>query len=436
MKKQTTNNVEGRRGQSLVELALFLPIFLIIIAGVVEVSQLVVTQNRITDAARAGNRYGSNGGLPPDMLTVIQGAVTDTLGWDESKWDVWIIYGTLDDAGTSFVPDTWQFTHQYGYSNTVRSADLDIAAIQAQIIEELQFDHEGNNPAAVDGLDTASNLNIVGTYIIHDIESMLGFDSIPALSSINSVSELNVMRLAAVSGRQQNGCSAFPIAVSSGVRSVTAPGGGSNPYPNLTDFDYPVSAPAYDKFIYHSEEADISSATEGTLFKVSRGFSYEQGNFGWLKWNLGITGINGIGVSEEAVLSNSLTWPGDSGDYFNHTDPGSPQADEYAHVVRGYVRPTDSTKLELRREEAVSGSPAQLPGISTAVNNLIDSETGVRIILFDQAEEGFFLLGRYFIDQFAVFRVIGYGNSGADDEWLILEFIRLDDSCGEPISIE
>ena len=202
MKKQKTKTLERNKGQSLVELALFLPIFLVIIAGVIEVSQLVITQNRVTDAARASSRFGVNGGQDDGMVSIVQNAITDTLGFDESKWDIWIIRGTLDDAGTSFEPGTWEFTHEYGYSNTVRSADVNESAIQADIIAELQLDHEGNNPDPVNGIDSASNLDIVGTYIIHDIESMMGFDSIPALSSINSVTELNVMRLQATSGRQ------------------------------------------------------------------------------------------------------------------------------------------------------------------------------------------------------------------------------------------
>ena len=442
MKKRKAEINEGNRGQSLVELALFLPIFLVIIAGVIEVSQLVITQNRITDAARSSSRFGVNGGQDDGMVSVIQSAITDTLGWDESKWDIWIIRGTLDDAGTSFEPDTWEFTHEFGYSNTVRSADLDIAFIQSEIIAELQLDHEGIDRDPVNGVDSASNLQIVGTYIIHDIESMMGFDSIPALASINSVSELNVMRLQATSGRQQNGCSAFPIAVSSGIRSATAPGTGGNPYPNNSEFDYPATPPSYDTFLYHSAEVDITNAQEGTLFKVSRGFSFESGNFGWLKWNLGISGINGSSLSgDAAVLANSLIWPGDSNNYADQGDPGTAAADGYGHTVRGYVKPGDATAQQLRQEEYVSASTAQLPDISSGVQSLIDSGTAIRVMLFETAYDSGSGLnispnGDYYIDQFAIFRILGYGNSSADDEWLVLEFIRLDDSCGEPISSE
>ena len=53
---------QSQRGQSLVEVALFFPIFIILLAGLVEVSQLLITQNRVSSAARAGARFASNGG--------------------------------------------------------------------------------------------------------------------------------------------------------------------------------------------------------------------------------------------------------------------------------------------------------------------------------------------------------------------------------------
>ncbi|MBK9051336.1 MAG: pilus assembly protein [Chloroflexi bacterium] len=50
-----------QRGQSLVEVAVFLPVALIIIAGLVELSLFLVTQNRVTTASREAARFGANG---------------------------------------------------------------------------------------------------------------------------------------------------------------------------------------------------------------------------------------------------------------------------------------------------------------------------------------------------------------------------------------
>ncbi len=49
----------GRRGQALVEFALVLPIFLLIIFGMVDIGRYVYLTNAFNEAAREGARYGS-----------------------------------------------------------------------------------------------------------------------------------------------------------------------------------------------------------------------------------------------------------------------------------------------------------------------------------------------------------------------------------------
>jgi hypothetical protein len=70
MKRQTITQQKSQRGQSLVEVALFFPIFIILLAGLVEVSQLLITQNRVSSAARAGTRFASDGGEDAGIVTV------------------------------------------------------------------------------------------------------------------------------------------------------------------------------------------------------------------------------------------------------------------------------------------------------------------------------------------------------------------------------
>ncbi|MCA9985623.1 MAG: pilus assembly protein, partial [Anaerolineales bacterium] len=55
---------QRERGQSLVETALLLPILLLIIAGLVEISNLIIAQSKTDTAARIGARFGANGGEP------------------------------------------------------------------------------------------------------------------------------------------------------------------------------------------------------------------------------------------------------------------------------------------------------------------------------------------------------------------------------------
>ncbi|MCA9925430.1 MAG: pilus assembly protein [Anaerolineales bacterium] len=421
-----------QKGQSLVELALFLPIFLVIIAGVVEISQLVITQNRVTDAARASARFAANGGEDVGLVTVVMNTITQTLETDQGVWDIWSIRATLDPNGTDFT--SWQMAHIYGISNTVKAAQFSEAEIRSLVLDEIQLDHEGIRNAT-----NAADLRIVGTYLIHDVESILGLDAVPALKGFNSISELNVVRITGLSVQQSNGCAAFPLAISAGLRSLTAPGSGSNPYPDAGDFEYPTTPPTYSSFVNHSPGVDLPAASEGTVFKTSVGFNYNNGEFGWLKWNSGINNTQDP-TTEVTVLSNSLTWPGDSTDYTNHPEDqanGVQAAAGIPYVVRGYAKAASADDQTLHIDDWVIPSVASLtsvPDIKPAVQSNIDQKTDMRVILWETAEPSgssiYYPGGHYVIKEFAIFRIRGYGNT-AGQEWLLLEYIRKDDSCGQ-----
>jgi Flp pilus assembly protein TadG len=51
-----------RAGQSLVEFALVLPIFLLLLFGLIDIGRYVYTANALNEAAREGARYGSVAG--------------------------------------------------------------------------------------------------------------------------------------------------------------------------------------------------------------------------------------------------------------------------------------------------------------------------------------------------------------------------------------
>lgn len=415
MKQLRMEQNKESRGQSLVEVALFLPIFLIILAGVVEVSQLVITQNRVTNASRAGVRFASNGGEDVGVVNVILTSVTQTLSLEEDVWDIWTIHARVNDDGSGF--REWEFNHAYGISNTIRAPSVNEAAIQQRILDELQIDHRGETPGEI-----ANDLRIVATYVIHDVDSILGLQAIPWLRGFHSIEELNVMRIAASGVQQTNGCTAFPIAVNSGVRSLTP-----DTFP--TNFDYPSPAPRLNQFVNHQDNAPLETAQEGYVYLFRRGFG--SGNFGWLVWNDGIppTGV---------TLANSLTWPGNSADYTDHGDAGA-VLPGFGHVVRGYVEPGDPDDQGMHIDDwvAASGSSLTDAAVAQQVQVNIDRRRDLRLIVWDANAPGAGPAGngQYQIGRFAVFKIRGYGNSAAADQWLLLEFIRWDDSCGQtPVS--
>lgn len=427
----TSSKQLRKRGQALVETALFLPIFLVILAGVVEVSQYVVTTNRVTSATRASTRFASNGGEDAGMASVLQNAITNTLSVDQVDWDVYAIRGTLNDGGTGF--SDWEFTPIFGISATLtntnmitRPMDVDQTSIQTQILNDLNFDEDGNRIPPDRLEEELGELRIVGTYAVHYLDSILNLDATPALADIYSVSQLSVMRISGLNVEASEGCSAFPIALGQGgIRSLTGPGTGSDPYPEASEFDYPVTPPIYQQFVRHQPSISLDdNTTEGTIFKFTKGTA--NNNYSWLSWNQLIT-------PGEAVLANSLQWPGDSADFSNHGDTGTNHP-EYGYVVRGYSEPGNVINTELHVEDRVPISPVQLGsditfGIANQpLNENISRGRDLRLMVFNNIEGG---TNSVIVDRFGIFKVRGYGNAGAADEWLLIEFIRWDDTCGQ-----
>ena len=413
LRAKIDNKIE--KGQSLVEVALFFPIFIIILAGLVEVSQLVITQNRVSNAVRVSSRFGANGGQDEGMVTVALNAVTLTLNLEEDFWDMWIVRGTVNDAGDDFIPETWEFNHAYGISNTGQITDVNQAEIQAEILADLQA---GIPEDQWD--DNVGGLRVVGMYSLHDIESILGLDILPFLTGFYSIRGFSYMRQSGDTVIQTDGCSAFPVGISHNVRSVTDVGSWS--YPAEVDFTHPASPPSLLYFVSHQGDRPLNQAGEGEVFKVVLGYDEGTNHYGWLYWNNGISNGNN-------TLANSLTWPGNSNDFSDHGDPGTPVG-PYPHVVRGYVNPDNQADSSLHEGDAVWSSSGSIAGVIAQVQEHIDRERTIRMIVWDEGDAG---AGRYRIEQFAVFRIIGYGNTTGVGDWLLLEFMRLDNSCGQPI---
>lgn len=419
-KHQTHKNAQ--RGQSLVEVALFFPIFILLLAGLVEVSQLLITQNRVSSAARASTRFAADGGQDEGMVTVVLNNITQTLQTEDTVWDIWTVRATVNDAGNGFggAGGAWSFTHVYGVSNTVRFYEVDETAVQARILDEIQRDEFDNQPSGI-----AAGLRIVGTYAIHDVESILGLDAMEQLAGFSSLEALSVMRITANTQNATNGCAAFPIAVHEGARSVTAPGTGSNPYPNSGDFTYPSNPPVYDSFSAHDDDVALLDAQEGDVFRIRQGFG--SGNFGWLLWNTGVSG-------NANTLENSLTWPGDSTDYSPCSGPGCPggagvPGSGFPSNVPGYIEPIDPTDQAIHVGDWIAANTGTVnsSGVRSTLQSHITLDRNLRVIVWGNSEQTG-SNGRYQVSGFAIFRLIGYNLS---QQWILAEFIRWDDSCGQ-----
>ncbi|MCA9933538.1 MAG: pilus assembly protein [Anaerolineales bacterium] len=415
MKRNLASN-RRERGQSLVEVALFLPIFLVILAGLIEVSQLVITQNRVSQAARVSSRFGATGGQDEGMVIVALNSVTQTLGMADDEWDMWVVRGQVSDDGTAINASTWEFTHAYGISNTVRYDRIDESAIQAEILADLQKDI---NPTDYD--EEVGGIRFVGLYALHDVESILGLDAVPYLTDLYTIRGFSYMRQTGETAVVTNGCDAFPVTISHLARSVTPPGQAPNPYPDASDFTGPSNPPEYTDFPYHHPDVPLVNAQEGDLFYVFEG--YGAGNFGWITWNEGVAG-------DANTLNESMAWPGNSKDYTDHGDVSIfPATPLYPWIVRGYVNPYDTSDLSMNigdyvwANTGVSNSNA----LRTTLNGHIDLDRQIRLIIWDDATDTG-SNGKYRIYGFAVFKLHGYS---LQHGWILAEFIRWDTSCGQ-----
>ncbi|MBN1312548.1 MAG: pilus assembly protein [Anaerolineae bacterium] len=90
----------ARRGQSLVEFALTLPVLLTILAGVVEVANILAVYNRAQMASREGTRFGAQGGTNAGIMTVVEQSSTDSLMATEEQMQVWVIRPVILASGS------------------------------------------------------------------------------------------------------------------------------------------------------------------------------------------------------------------------------------------------------------------------------------------------------------------------------------------------
>ncbi|MCP4428812.1 MAG: pilus assembly protein [Chloroflexi bacterium] len=431
-----------QKGQSLVETALILPVMIILIAGAVEISNILITKNRIETAARAAARFASQGG--DDVQEVALNSVTSTLDLSEGVWDIWLIESQLRSDGSD-VGD-WNVTQIYGaitpttaYTDIVSVIGVDCVrdpdpinvnepganeCIRDQVLANLQKDVAG---VGTPGTGDLADLRIVAVYVSHDISSILGLNAFPSLAGILSVKGLSVMRAAAeTSSDATAGClTAMPIAFDRSLRNLHR----DDQYPTGS-FTYPSPPPTYASFTRNFVAEDDFhelglNAREGDIFQLT---GNDDLRYVWVKWNSGIVGGNG-------ALVNSLTWPGDTWDYTDYEDSGVPASGQHGHVVRGFVEVGNATNLDMHIPNRISpNSTASINdvGVETQLQDHIDTGRALRFIALPTGGGAPQLLpdNRPFhtIDGFAIFRLHGYSVSG---NWMLVEFIGWDTSCGQ-----
>lgn len=427
-------------GQSLAETAIFLPLLILLLAGVVEVSNLLVTQNRVSTAARVATGFGAanfsaekwedSQNWAPAMAQVAFNNVTNTLDLSGPLWDVWTIHAKLNPAGTEFV--MWRDVH--AHDGDVVGEDQwasMLTQVQNDVLDALRASPEG--------------LEIVATVVFHDRRSLLGLHAFD-IGILNRVRGLSVMRVDTPA--KLAACNAFPIAISLNNYSLFPTGqSGGNPQPPMEVFPFdtagntpyhnqqyhwlgksgspPSPPPVYDasdmsQFPGNEPGIILQQAPEngGYIYLSKQSTESGGGGFGWLRWDYR-NKFNNAGV-----LAQSLDYPGNSDTY---NQPGF-------------------SEDGLGRFDIISVSTGSKNSKDVRQNmrDLTDVQgRTVRLIVFTPPTppyNGDFngdghgtVLGRgsnavYEVYGFALVKILGWYLPG-NQNWMLFELLRLDEDC-------
>ncbi len=146
MTKRVHAKRRTRRGQSLVELALVLPLLLLLLLGVVDFGLALGDWLRVNTAARDATRFAIDAGRADDISNL---AVNNLSGLDTTQINVYIINGKTDSNGN--IPTGspyWVPDHHYGagpgtpgVQRTTIQSELGGAASMPFVIVEVDFNY-------------------------------------------------------------------------------------------------------------------------------------------------------------------------------------------------------------------------------------------------------------------------------------------------------
>jgi hypothetical protein len=141
-----------------------LPVLMIIVAGTLEVTNLLTAYNRLQLTAREGARFGGGGGTNSEIAEiVIEGASSGTLATDFE--DVYVIRPTINSSGTGWVEDTWVETHVYGDGPESSAVSPD------EVLADLQSGAASPSYLA--------DMELVVVAVRYDAETVLGLGILP-----------------------------------------------------------------------------------------------------------------------------------------------------------------------------------------------------------------------------------------------------------------
>lgn len=401
------------KGQSLVEVAISLPLFLMLIAGIIEVGNLLVQRQRMTTAVDQGVRFGSRGGTDEGVYISAYNVLTQTMPiGSEELWDVFVVRGQMNADGDGWLPGDPTFEHVFGlgktdlYTNTFTLSQTIGLDIINGLTTRAQVENDGSISAILQGTaggrEQAQNEEIVGLIMGHKAETILGLDDVVGSDVVLSAQKF--MTIHAI-GNQTDGCDLYPIGISLAARNLEPSSEGSDYYAktsntldpfgvgDLAKYNYPASPPLWTELRPRSGIRDITTAAEGDIFVL-----YEGTTFRWAKW-----------LSTRSVAAD-MAWPGTTQVYVNElatdTSPGS-----RIHVG-----------------DRVFYDDAGV-GAWGAIEDHIAAGRSLRVPMMATESTDHFKVGG-----FVIIKILGYSNDGDGEggrNFVVAEVARVDTSCGQ-----
>ena len=451
----------NEKGQSIVEAALFLPILIFILAGVVEVGNLMNTQNRVTTASRVAAGFGASNFNPNDwsntadaMGDVALNTVTETLDLSPDLWDIWSLHAITNEDGTGF--NVFTHTQVFGNNTVVTAGEWTgmVQDIQTDVLNSLQSECSGGPACAAD-------IEVVASVPFHNIDSILGLP-IWQWTGFNTIRGLTVMR---VGQRPESvGCPLLPITIRLDQYSLyptnwpcgygdtscdvnewrlqqnkSYPWYLSDPVVRFPDsFGSQMSdPPTYDNIVAPIGPMDLSTDNygyniPGVPLDAARGkvgyiyWAREEvgtGQFGWLTWR---------GSPSETALDNSLsadltTFPPILGNFMDPDEGyrGSP-ADMNTISNNGFGD-TGDTDGKLEIGEWVEGTTGNINVARDWMQEYIDQGIKPNLIVYDydNGDTGSSL--NYHVYNFAKVEILGYKFQGTE-KWIVFRIVQFPSS--------
>lgn len=384
---------ERERGQSITELAIMLPVLLIIVAGTLEVTNLLTTYNRVQLVAREGARFGGGGGTNDAIGERSFYSSPDPLEVDYE--DVYVVRPVVNSSGTGWVEGTWSEVLVYdGSVGVAEGSGLSADDVFADLL------------AGAAGPNYLTDMELVVVVVNYNADTVLGLSILPGYENRVPLQAYGAMPLQSEVAEPEptEGCFFFPLGC------------------HFEDVSDIVGV------------SDLDDIPVDTIIDLP---AYGSGNYGGCDFMVCDVGP-GNSDAAEAMRTGCSAEDGGTGDLYLDPDPrpgtDSDEEPDYAPSIGDHVWGVDEGAAGhgvwnalMRHCDTVGGS-----------NSCPEDPDTMRIFIYDevlpwddnqpggpQADQ------IYRIERFALIQIVGVDYDGSYPTMIHVRFLGWDDSCGQ-----